>query len=86
MPVTTDTASESTVTGDRHTWSTDQTATETLSEDGVDMEITPVEVATQSTNGQGYDVGTESPNEDDDKGQTEKLCPNERLIKARIVR
>ena len=70
---------------------TDHTATETVdieqvSDDGVDMEMTPVEVATQTTNGQGHDVGTESRNEDDDKGQTEKLCPIERLLKARIVR
>ena len=63
----TDAANESTITGVRHTRSTDQTAMETLPEDGIDMEMTPVEVATQTTNGQGHDVGTESPNEDDDK-------------------
>ena len=34
------------------------------------MKMIPVEVATQTTKGQGHDVGTESPNEDDDKGQT----------------
>ena len=50
------------------------------------MEITSVEVATHTTNDQGHDVGTESPNEDDDKGQTEKLCPIERLLRAWIVR
>ena len=77
---------EPTVTGNRHTRSTDQTATETLSEDGIVLEMTPVEVATQTTNGQDHDVGTESSNTDDDKGQTEKLCPIERLLKARIVR
>ena len=82
----TDAANESTIMGDRHTRSTDQTASVTLSEEGVDMKMTPEEVATQTTNGQGHDVGTESHNEDDDKGQTEKLCPIERLIKARIVR
>ena len=70
---------------------TDQTATKTvdveqLSEDGVDMEMTLVEIATQTTNGHGHVVGTESPNEDDDKGQTGKLCPIERLLKARIVK
>ena len=59
---------------------------ETLPEDGIDLEMTPIEVVTQTTNGQDHDVGTESPNEDDDKGQTEKLCPIERLLKARIVR
>ena len=84
-------ANEPTVTEDRYTRLTDQTATETvdveqLSEDGIDMDMTPVEIATQTTDGQGHDVGTESPNEDDDKGQTEKLCPIERLLKARIVR
>ena len=71
-------ANEPTVKGDRHTRLTDLTATETvdveqLSEDGVDLEITSAEVATQTTNGRGHDVWTESPNEDDDKGQTEKL-------------
>ena len=81
-----DAANETTVTGDRHTRSTDQTAMKTLPEDGVDLKMTPVEVATQATNGQGHDVGTESPNEDDDKGQTEKLCQIERLLKARIVK
>ena len=69
---------EPTVTGDRHTRLTDYTATETVdigqvSDDGVDMEMTPVEVATQTANGQGYDVGTGSPNEDDDKGQTKSF-------------
>ena len=64
---------EPTAKGDRHTTLTDRTATgtvdvEQLSEDCVDLEMTPVEVATQTTNGQGLDVGTESPNEDDDKG------------------
>ena len=31
-------------------------------------------------------MGTEIPNDDDDKGETGKLCPIERLLKARIVR
>ena len=31
-------------------------------------------------------MGTESPNEDDDRGQTGKLCHIERLLKARIVK
>ena len=64
---------------------TDQIATETvdveqISEDGVDMEVTPVEVATQTTNGRDHDAGTKSHNEDDDKEQTGKLCPIERLL------
>ena len=63
----------------RHTRSTDQTATETvdieqLPEDDVDTKITPVEVATQTSDGQGHDVGTESPNDDDDKGQAKHMC------------
>ena len=82
---------EPTVTGDGHTRLTDHTTPETVdieqvSDDGVSMEMTPVEVATQTTNGQGHNVGTESNNEDDDKGQTRKLGPIERLLKARIVR
>ena len=52
----TNAANESTVTGDQHTCSTDRTATETLSEDGIDLEMTPVEVAIKTTNGQGHDV------------------------------
>ena len=48
--------------------------------------MTPVEVATQTTNDQGHDVGIESPNEDDDKGQTGKLCPTEWLLKVWIVK
>ena len=54
-------ANEPRVTRNRHTWSTDHTATETvdveeLSEDGVYREITPVESSTQTTNGQGQSI------------------------------
>ena len=48
--------------------------------------MTPVEVTITTTNDQGHDVGTESPNEDHDKEQTEMLCPIEGLLKARIVK
>ena len=65
-------AKEPAVTGNRHRGTTDQTMTKTAdvaSEDGWDMEVTPVDVATQTIDSQGHDVGTESPNVDDDKGK-----------------
>ena len=71
-------AKELAVTGNRHRGTTDQTTTKTAdveSEDGGEMELTPVDVATQTTDSQGHDVGTESLNVDDDKGKAESLCP-----------
>ena len=68
---------------------TDQTMTNTAdveSEDGGEVELTPVDVATQTTESQGHDLGTESLNVDDDKGKAESLCPVGRLLKTRIVR
>ena len=83
-------ANELTVTRDGHTRLAVQTATETvdveqLSEDGIDVKMTLVEDATQTTTGQGHDVEIESPIEDDDKGQTGKICQFERLLRVRIV-
>ena len=50
------------------------------------MEMNSVDVSTQTTDGHGHDIGTESPDQDDDKGQQENVCSIERLIKPRIVR
>ena len=74
---------------DRHRWTTEQTTTKTAdveSEDGGDIEVIPVDVATQTADSQGHDVWKESPNVDDDKGKAESLCPVERLLNARIVK
>ena len=54
------------------------------SEDSVDREVTPVEVATRITDSQSHDVGTESLNVRDDKGIADSLV--ERLLKTRIIR
>ena len=77
------------VTGYRHMGTTDQTVTETAdveSEDGMDREVTPVDVATQTTGSQSHDVGTDSLNVRDDKGIADSLGPVERLLRTRIIR
>ena len=48
--------------------------------------MTPVDVATQTTDSQSHDVGTESLNVRDDKGIADSLDPVERLLKTRIIR
>ena len=77
------------VTEYRHRGTTDQTVTETAdveSEDSRDRKVTPVDVATQTTNSQSHDVGTETLNVRDDKGIADSLGPVERLLKTRIIR
>ena len=77
------------VTGYRHRGTTDQTVTETAdveSEDSGDREMTPVDVATQTTDSQSHDVGTESVDVRNDKGIADSLGPVERLLKTRIIR
>ena len=77
------------VTGYRHRGTTDQTVTETgdvESEDSRDRAVTPVDVATPTTDSQSHDVGTESLNVRDDKGIADSSGPVERLLKTRIIR
>ena len=62
----------------RHRGTTDQTMTKTAdveSEEGGDLEVTPVDVATQTTDSQGHDVGTESPNVMPIKGKRKAYVP-----------
>ena len=47
------------------------------SEDGGDRKVIPVDVATQTTDSQSHDVGTESLNVGDDKGKADSLGPVE---------
>ena len=56
------------------------------SEGSGNREVTPVDVATQTTDSQSHDIGTESLNVRDDKGIANSFGPVERLLKTRIIR
>ena len=81
-----------TVTGNQPTGTTDQTDqtdqrdVEQSSDVYSNEDLTPVDVTTPTVNSQGHDIRSGLPSGHYDGRHTGKLCPIERLLKARIIK
>ena len=78
-----------TVTGNQPTGTTDQTDqrdVEQSSDVDSNENLTPVDVATPTVNSQGHDIRSGLPSSYYDGRHTGKLCPIERLLKARVLK
>ena len=78
-----------TVTGNQPTGTTDQTDqrdVERSSDVDSNEDLTPVDVATPTVNSLGHDISSGLPSGRYDGRHIDKLCPKERLLKAKLLK